>query len=368
MPDAATDAQDRRGGRVRSALFKTLLLLGSVSLCLVAAELGLRGVGFSYHLYPERVEFGWPDPSVMAAKYDPDPDLLWVPRKPVTYARLLEAARKVRPTVIFMGGSCTRWGSFARRFAVRVAEARDGVKPLVGNFAVVGWSSYQGLQQLKRDVLPLEPKVVVIYFGWNDHWIGFGVADKEVATLNKSLAYRLQSSRLVQLATKAYVSAGGVGRQAHPKRVSPEDFEHNLRAMVTLARERGIVPVLITAPSTHERLDDLDEVAHLKDRWIRRLEDLIPLHLQYVTIVRKVASSEGVVLCDLYEKFAAQPKEHVVKECFHGDGIHFLEAGDVLVARFLFECFTEHGLIDRILVDGTSGGPRATTTRTSARR
>ena len=49
----------------------------------------------------------------------------------------------------------------------------------VMNFGVLGYSSFQGLQLLKRAVLDLHPDVVVVGFGMNDSEVA-GYRDKDV--------------------------------------------------------------------------------------------------------------------------------------------------------------------------------------------
>ena len=66
--------------------------------------------------------------------------------------------------------------------------------------------------------------------------------------------------------------------------------------MVRLARDRGAVPVLVTAPSSHR---PGNEPSFLRDEnYLKELDDLIPLHQEYVAIVRELAEEEGVILCD----------------------------------------------------------------------
>jgi lysophospholipase L1-like esterase len=70
-------------------------------------------------------------------------------------------------------------------------------------FATSGWSSWQGLQALRRDIAGLRPSVLTIYFGWNDHWVGFGVEDDEVAEITQSRLRLLpMQSRAAQLLLK----------------------------------------------------------------------------------------------------------------------------------------------------------------------
>jgi hypothetical protein len=53
--------------------------------------------------------------------------------------------------------------------------------------------------------VPLAPRVVVLYFGWNDHWIGFGLEGDQIARVTGSQLFALQRSRLVPLHQR-YVS------------------------------------------------------------------------------------------------------------------------------------------------------------------
>ncbi len=341
--------RDQRSRRRRLG-FRLAAIALSVAVCLGLAEAYLRATGFEYRLYPERVVFGAIKPENMGQYFRPDPDLFWVPVKPVPYEKIVAIANHVKPNVVFMGCSCTQLGTYPQEFASLVDQAYPRQETKIMNFGVAGWSSYQGLQQLKRDILPFEPDAVVIYYGWNDHWIGLGIEDKDVAKVNNSLLYKLQDLRVVQVGLQAYMRLRGEKPAKYPNRVAPEDFEANLRAMVRLAREHGIEPVLLTAPSSHELMSDLRGVVYLEERWVRDVDELIPLHRQYVSVVRKVAESEDVVLCDLQREFMKEPREKVLQEFFHDDGIHLRDAGNRKVARLLFHCFQKNGVTDDVLV------------------
>ena len=149
----------------------------SLAAALLLAEALLRAVGFSFGIAPERVEFGWPDPVTIESLYLSDPDLFWVSK---TYYGDLQRLGAERPRILFLGDSCTEFGRYPRLFLERMRAADPHAEIRGDKLGVGGWSSYQGLQQLKRDVLPLRPRIVTFYFGWNDHWIGFGVEDVDV--------------------------------------------------------------------------------------------------------------------------------------------------------------------------------------------
>ena len=173
---------------------------------------------------------------------------------------------------------------------------------------MAGWSSYQGRRQLERDVAPLRPRVVTLYFGWNDHWIGFGIEDKNVARVKAVFSSRWSRLRLVQLATKATVALGSRDT-AYPNRVSLADFGANLRAMVRQARSRGIRPVLVTAASAHVAGEEPEQ---LTERWLRDLSELVPLHRSYVAAVRAVAAEMLDVLHAHPQVTLARPDKYLV--------------------------------------------------------
>ena len=106
--------------------------------------------------------------------------------------------------------------------------------------------------------------------------------------------------------------------------------------MAGLASNAGVVPVFLTAPSSHEIGREPEK---LDTRWLRDLNDLVPLHREYIGVVRRVGARENAVLCDLAARFDALPREQVRTRYFRADGIHPLPAGDQKIAEFLYGCF-----------------------------
>lgn len=342
-----TPAPSSSGGRERVKLRQRLLLaLASIVLALVLVEVGLRFVGFSFSLYPETIEFGAPNPRQMASDFQPDPDLFWITKD--YDDTVLPNARIDRPKLIFTGCSVTHWGFYPGQLEKLMARRYQPRRLSYLNLGIAGYSSHQGRQQLERDIIDIEPEVVTIFFGWNDHWIGYGITDREVARLNSSsLFFSIQrKSRLCQLMTRAFAAKSKREAADYPLRVSPADFEGNLTAMVRLCREHDIVPVLLTAPTSHVQGQ---EPEYLAERQLKNLEDLVPLHRQYVEIVRRVAASEQAVLCDLTREFERLPREQVESIYFRQDGIHMRPPGDAKIAEFLLNCLEENDLIDRVM-------------------
>lgn len=321
---------------------KWALALVSTLLALLAAEATLSAWGFSFPLYPEKIEFGWPDPVWLESFYLPDDDLLWVRKD---YAETLTRLAEERPQLLFLGDSCVELGNYDEFFVQRLRERGLGAVR-AAKLGTAGWSSYQGLRQLERDVVGLHPAVVTVQYGWNDHWMGFGIEDAEVGRLRSPLVSLLERSRVVQLGMKAGILAARGGRE-NPLRVPPSDFRDNLRQIVVTARAHGITAVLLTAPTSHRRGR---EPARLLLRQIEDLAQLIPLHQRYVSIVREVAEETGAPLCDLERDFAALPEPELMRS-FDADGIHLTKGageGYDRLAGFLFDCFERERLLGRL--------------------
>ncbi|OPZ08502.1 MAG: GDSL-like Lipase/Acylhydrolase [candidate division BRC1 bacterium ADurb.BinA292] len=329
---------------------RTALLLGAIALPVLLVEFGLRVVGYSHPLYPEKVQFGSPTRAEidLYGGWDEDPTRFWLPTD--YRARLQQVGR---PDVAFLGCSCTMYGDYDVHLARMVADRHPGRGFSYINLGVLGWTSHQGLQQFKQDVIPLQPKVATVYFGWNDHWIGFGVEDKEVARLNESLLFKLRNVRLLQLARDAFIKLRKDPDAGYPLRVSLADYRANLREMARLAREHDIQLVLMTAPDGFVPGEE-QRYAHLVPGFVaspEKLRNLIPLHEAYVEAVRDVAREEpGVILCDLAAEFGQRfSQEEISERLFTPDAIHLKSVGCQAIAEILLECLEQHGLLEEIL-------------------
>lgn len=319
MPVTVADAPLSWPARLLLAAFGVVLALG-------LGETALRVARFHFDLVPS-LEFGWPDPVAMRDAYTSDPDLVWVTRN---YRETLLGAHRTHPAVVFMGDSCTQFGSYPSKTMAVLEERGSRLYPGI-KVGVGGWSSSQGLAQLTRDVIPLHPRVVTIYYGWNDHWIAMGLTDPEIMRAHglRTLAEHL---RLAQLWMKL-----DVGRAAHrspvPNRVPMHDYQANLLQMAAEARAAGIVPMFITAPSNHTVGH---EPEYLAQRHLRSLAELVPLHTAYVQATRDAALAGHAPLCDAASAFAALPAPHDVY--FQKDGIHLTDAGNSEMARIVGDC------------------------------
>jgi len=310
---------------MRSLTRRVSLIVFGVIAGLACGELALRAGGFSFRTYPS-VQFGWPEPTNIRDLFTPDPDLFWVTRD---YYAELEASRRTHPAIVFMGDSCTQFGSYPTmtltRLSVREPSLATGIK-----LGVAGWSSEQGLTQLRRDVIPLHPKVITAYYGWNDHWVALGPPDAEAHAAPASW-WLSQHMRLWQLVNKAQF-AWSPPLAGRPERVSFERYVSNLETMVRLAGAAGIRVVLVTAPANHQRGH---EPEYLARRHVRALSELVPLHQRYVEGTRRAARESGAVLCDAAAAFDADPERGTY---FERDGIHLKLPGNRALTDLLVPC------------------------------
>lgn len=309
---------------------RTGLLLAALSMSagLLLVEGGLRLAGFRYDLAPT-LEVGWPDPKTIQTTYADDPDLFWVTRD---YSDKLRAARRTHPAVVFMGDSCTEFGTYPARTIEFLAAQYAPVATTGVHLAVGGWSSEQGRAQLQRDVLPLHPRVVVIYYGWNDHWMALGPTDRALHLAHRFL-WLAEHLRIAQVVLKATI--GVEERGVRPNRVPAARYRQNLEQMATMAHQAGIIAIFVTAPANHVAGH---EPAYLLHRHVQRLADVIPLHGQYTQLTRDAATATGAPLCDAASEFSALPGSH--DRYFKADGIHFTPEGDQELAEIVGGCIT----------------------------
>ncbi len=308
----------------------------------------LRLISFEFALYPTKVQFGWPDPVTLRNLYHFDSELLWVPKD---YSTRIANWKGKRPTVVFMGDSNTEFGRYDEFLKSIIYEQNPNSAFTFVNVGVAGWSSYQGLQQLKRDVLPMLPRFVTIYYGWNDHWTSFGIEDKEMGKYNleySTLQLEVFSDvRVIQLFNKAiFVLERSATEQDEqkPERVSLADFSSNLLKMIRIARDNGIIPLLLTAPSSHKKGQEPD---YLAERWLNDLNELVPIHKKYVQTVRDISSKEDVPLIDLFAEFERLTQEELEK-FFQKDGIHLTDKGNKKIAEFIYKYLVRNDLYNRL--------------------
>lgn len=320
---------ERASTKLKPSVAAGLVIAGLV--CgLGLAEGSLRVAGFSPHILPT-LQFGWPVAKVLVDQFKPDRDLFWVPND---YAEKLAAARAHPPAIVFLGDSCTEWGEYPALTVQRLKESKSTLATGL-KLGVAGWSSVQGLAQLRRDVLPLHPRVVTVYFGWNDHWRALGPADSD-ARLTAVGWWLSQHVRFYQLWMKVRLVIAPNDLAKRPIRVPLELYEANLREIARLVHAQGGTPMLITAPAGHE---PGKEPRYLALQNVASLTDLIPLHTSYVEGTRRAAAASGAMLCDAAQAFDMLPEPKA--QYFQKDGIHLSATGNGRLADIIASCLAD---------------------------
>lgn len=320
------------------------LAAGSVVITLVLAEIVLRLTGLG--LMRPQFQF---DPHtgerLEAGTFVSDPDLFWrepedpssAGGRPGRFIRMGDPvpakSRKLR--ILTLGDSCTRISAGGRPYSVVLEQMLDPVRVEVYNASLPGYTSHQGLAWLRKQLLAYQPDLVIIYFGWNDHWRSTGITDRDYAA---SLAPG--RPRLLNLfARKA---------SPPPVRVSEEDYAANLREMERLIGEAGGQSWVILAPYNINRENT---AFYLENGNIVPEDDPQRLHESYLAVAREVAGGRAVDLASVFAGMEALPT------LLMRDGIHPTDPGHAVIARVLAdrvqqEAFRQPGPSPAPLVSG----------------
>ncbi|MBI4676657.1 MAG: hypothetical protein HY748_03665 [Elusimicrobia bacterium] len=327
----------------------------------VAAELALRAAGFRYAHHPVALRFvrtvadtGARPSRILEGRasagertvhipYALDRDLLW---RPLPEQGLTNSEGFLGPEwspekpkglnrVVALGDSCTVLGDEPYPGVLARLLSKDGRRWEVLNAGVASWSSYQGLRLLEKRLSEYRADAVTIYFGWNDRWLAWAVADKDLAAHIekqwKALRW-VEESRLLQALQRAADRLRGPPKLtgSSPRRVSLEDYAANLRAMVSLVRREGGEPVLVTAPTgltlRHPFTATVGGKTGLGDP-----ARFVELHDAYNGAVRAAARETGAPLADLDAAFSSM-KDH---QAVFSDGIHLTREGHRRAAALL---------------------------------
>ena len=332
---------EARQGRFRAWTTNATLALITLLVFFAIGEVTLRLMGVDLTLKPADIEFGHPLRELIQIGFEEDSHLFWVPQG---YYQALDILSQNQPPWILMGDSCVQLAGYDRALAQRVLDTERG-RLRYGNLAVAGWTTFQGHRQAARDLKAIGPQVVTFSYGWNDHWIGFGLDDRGIARTLDLFSNRWGKLRWVQLVTRALVQYRARGIEHQPNRVSLDDFKTNMTSMVHDIQAIGATPMILTSASNHEPGKEPQDLGR---RWLRDVNELIPLHASYIEIQRQVAESTGVPICDLAAIFDALPKAER-DAIFMDDGIHYSEQGSLRVAAELDMCFERYNLWAEVL-------------------
>lgn len=319
---------------------RTLLLLLSTAVSLVAAELVLRAVG--YGRVTPSMNFGVNTRGALErGGFAPHDALFWtLPVRPDPVDQAIRAVHPGRPVppkgerrrLIVLGDSCSRISMESLPYSATLERLLDPRWEVL-NAAVPGYTSHQGLVWLRIQLLDLQPDLVVVYFGWNDHWRSTGVTDRQYERWRAESRIRLRTLLHRRPATP-------------PLRVPLQDYAENLQAVVAEIRGAGAQAILVAAPHafTDEARRRLEQTGYI-------LEGERPeaLHEGYLAAVRRCAGQPQVAVLAadrLLDEFADRAP------LMMRDGIHLTDTGHAVLAAALAELITTGAGADGTLAPG----------------
>ena len=325
----------RRGYRI-----DWLLAVAALNLFLVVPELGLRLADFHYE---SGIQFGYPRPSKMIA-FEPDAELFWrLPSSdPEVNSLGFPGPEISRPKpagtfrMLFLGDSCTyqRYPRLVKTVLLRRPE--PGVDIEAVNLGVPGYSSHQGRAIAETRADALDPDLVFVHYGWNDHWLAYGTIDSDklveapTGLRATRVARELFNLRLIQLGRKLRHAAqpGEAEAPLDRVRVPADEYRENLRSIQRHFAARGVPVVFVTAPTSHHVLGVPSYL--LEQSFVSDIRSVVRVHREYIRMTRQVAAESGAGLLDLAGIFneAGEPEKY-----FLADGIHFTRPGLELIAR-----------------------------------
>lgn len=287
-----------------------------------------------------------------------DPELLWrfVPNAEWSGMRINEHGYRTRSfslakepgtrRVIVLGDSCTAQGD--PPYSDRLHDLLQKSPPTSDhweafNMGVFGYSIEQGYRQFMKEGRKLQPDVVTIYYGWNDHWL-FEKPDRLRLATRMSpgqarVARAIQEKRLFAVLTrkiKKDAEPAPAGKRGF--RVPPDNYAETLSNLVVAIRATGAQPLIITG-ARRELTMTLVKSGHADDPDVAE-----KAHDDYVELTRRLALDLNVPVLDLARDFQGP-------ECdayFSRDGIHFENNGLQVIAERLRDKLAELAQTDHL--------------------
>lgn len=237
--------------------------------------------------------------------------------------------------VLCLGDSCTFGAAhpYPELLQAMLDERAPG-RFQVLNAGVIGYTSLHGLEWYERELAPLRPDVVTIYFGWNDMW---REKDSAVRAWFKSRVVGERPpwfrSYFWEAAARSFVFVRNViGRSA--LQVPPPQYRAVLERFAALGHQRNFTPMYVTAPSG---FDDASTPEWLVEQGFVAREDSAPeLRRTYNRIVVDVAERERAPIVDCAGDFDRSGGRRLFADPDH-DPIHPNDEGYRRIAAALAE-------------------------------
>jgi len=332
--------------------YSWLLIIIIFNMLIVIPELLLRVIDFHHESkiqYMKNTKFGALRPEHYK-HFIPDKDLFWklpsanpnvnslgFPGPEITTPKPAHTYR-----ILYLGDSVTQLGysQYVQMF-LNSYPAPDSLAYECVALAVSGYSSYQGKILAELYGSELNPDLVVVMFGWNDHWLAYLAKDSDFNTVSSgNILWKVYHNlRTLQFANKLIESiknsyTGAIIKQV---RVPKEEYHNNLIAIKNKFKSSKVPVVFMTAPTSHYSLGVPDYL--VLEHYIPSQETALALHREYNQIVRTTAQSECAYLIDLEWMLDSTSN---LQEIFHEDGIHLTPYGLKYVGGIIYTFISEN--------------------------
>jgi len=235
--------------------------------------------------------------------------------------------------------------------------ARSGGPAEVLNAGLLAYNSYQGLMLLKTKLSGLDPNLVIVRYGWNDHLLQR--EDLNGRAFREPNNAVLRSTRDLLLGTAVYTYLAGL-RMSYGLRQLPEqspamfsrweptiplpEYERNLERITRLARGRGAEVWLLTSPHAFLMDEYRGQYEKFKSKrlgdgvlglnMIPSFDELVKIHEAYNQATRRVGGRLHAPVIDMERVYRQHAAEHLFTD---NDLIHVTQAGHDLEANVLYD-------------------------------
>jgi lysophospholipase L1-like esterase len=224
------------------------------------------------------------------------------------------------------------------------------------NAGVVGYTSSHGLRQLIVQVLDLDPDIVTVRYGMNDHGVSNAPAlrsQEPPPGVMRTLFYEYGEWRLIRLGLALTQRLDFLHPEANTVRwVEGDEFAKNLRRFAELGRERGFELLFLDYPlrsvERGESPGDEGRIVGYAMLGAPSLEALHALHDTGQEIARRVATREGVPWVETEAELRASSEPTFSDH----DLVHPNEFGARIIGRILFDALVGLGWLGAAEPDG----------------
>ncbi len=280
--------------------------------------------------------------------------------------------------IVSLGDSCTigvftdikRFGYVRTPYPARLEQliSERVVSPRVEvlNVGVGGYNSFHGLMLLRSKLRGLDPDLITVRFGWNDHFISPWREERAFSEPENPLALALQSVLLRthlypffrRLALESRAGAHSARKPPLPTEwipdVSVEQYEGILRRITEVASSQGAEVWFLTSPDafvTDEYRGRYEEYARnstarkiLLFNALSSFERFTEIHAAYNQATRRMGQQLGIHVEDMTSIYEQNADHHLFSPV---DAMHPLQAGHDLEAEALFEELVARGVIEK---------------------